>query len=326
GLSKIRGVGGGLFRGGDLYDGISHLHVVIDPPRDGFFGVLRPEPVSLSPPSWVPTEISSYNAFGWDIETTFNNIGKIVSRFGGEGQFEKFIDRSFQRPFDWDIREVLISKVTGNYVSLHRNEEPAGWSSSARADGLEFEDSESIALILDTLKTKLHNKGCRWTTIAGQKVCQLPRPRKAKPGQRQVQPHLWQTGRWLIFSDSISFMEEIIRTNRGTGQRLLDDDDYALVVAEIDRQLDGDHPFLVSFRRDAEQLRFVYDTLKSKGMNREFWGGKNNKRLGNEMASLLSRQTLPNFDLLSRYFFVSGIYGADEPGGVHLGAITLRPF
>ncbi|MEM6364120.1 MAG: DUF3352 domain-containing protein, partial [Planctomycetota bacterium] len=112
GLSKIRGVGGGLFRGGDIYDGISHLHVVIDPPRDGFFGVLRPEPVSLSPPSWVPTEISSYNAFGWDIETTFNNIGKIVSRFGGEGQFEKFIDRSFQRPFDWDIREVLISKVT----------------------------------------------------------------------------------------------------------------------------------------------------------------------------------------------------------------------
>ncbi|MGI9473736.1 MAG: DUF3352 domain-containing protein, partial [Rubripirellula sp.] len=56
GIGKIRGMGGSAFRGGEVFEDITHFHVLIDPPRDGFFGVLRPTTGDSTPPKWVPAD------------------------------------------------------------------------------------------------------------------------------------------------------------------------------------------------------------------------------------------------------------------------------
>ena len=74
GVSKIRGIGGSSFRGGEVFEDIAHMHILLDPPRDGMFGVLRPETGDTTPPKWVPDDVSGYLTLNWDFEQTYENL------------------------------------------------------------------------------------------------------------------------------------------------------------------------------------------------------------------------------------------------------------
>lgn len=116
-----------------------------------------------------------------------------------------------------------------------------------------------------------------------------------------------------------------MRAQSGAMPRLSDLPDYDLVVSELGGQLGDDKPFMLSFSRDSETLRQVYD-LGSSPQVREFakQRGENNP-VGKRISELMEANDLPPFDEFKKYFAPSGTFGYDEPTGMHFGRYTLKP-
>lgn len=324
GLPKIRGFGGSAFRGGDVVENITHVHVVIDPPRDGFFGVLRPDDVEITPPNWVPQDVGSYSTLQWDIETAFENLGKIVNRFAGGERFDEFTVAPLKTRLDIDLRTDLIANLTGRYVNLSRYQRPATFNSQTRMDALEVKDAAAADAMLAKISAKLP-ESFQKMTVAGQAAYGFPSRQGNRAGIRQPEPRIFRLENWLIFSDSEQLVELVVQANSGATKRLVNDDDFALLSAELAVKLDSEKPFFYLFQRDAEQFRFLYELAASQGTADQLRrGGENNPAI-QKFSDLLGRQKLPDFDELKKYFFVSGIFATDEPGGIHTTLLNLRP-
>ena len=87
------------------------MHILIDPPRDGVLGVLRPEVVEPVPPKWVPANVASYTSMKWDFETTYENIDKVIA-IQGEGPMKRFVEDPAMQQFGISIREDLLENLT----------------------------------------------------------------------------------------------------------------------------------------------------------------------------------------------------------------------
>ncbi|SMP52922.1 hypothetical protein SAMN06265222_10422 [Neorhodopirellula lusitana] len=329
GISKIRGIGGSVFRGGELIESIIHLHVVIDAPRDGLFGVVRPQDVAPSPPSWIPAKLMSYSTAKWDIATSLDNLTKVVDRFAGEGGFNRFTEDRIQSRFDISLREDLIPNLTGRYVSMKRYQEPANWNSAARLDALQVTDPAKIETLIERVKAKLPPGELTTKKIAGTKVHFIksrPRPNRELPETiRRPERSVFLLDDYLILANSREIVDAILEAHSGTADGLAMDSDFALLASEVGAKLGSEKPFYFEFSRDAENYRVLYEMAASPKSARliQERAEQNEKLAG--FAELLQSNQLPPFDDLRRYFNVSGIFGYNEPGGLHFGIMSLRP-
>lgn len=325
GIEKIRGIGGSLFRGGDIVENVAHVHIVINPPRDGFFGVIRPEPVQPSPPDWVPADVTNYLTASGDVATAFDNLTTIVNRFAGEGAFERFTEERIKGRLDVSLRDDLIANLTGRYVGIRRYQPPAAWNANARLDALQVRDVEKARKLLDTIKTKLPAEDMRPENIGGIQVYFTRPDRRLPETLRTVQRSVMLMDDYLVVADSREIVEQVIKARGASTERLIDDSDYALMVSELGAKLSGEEPFLLSFNRDAESYRVFYEMAASPTLSGTLANRGENSPVARKFADLLNRQKLPPFDELKQYFNVSGSFGYDEPGGLHFGLMSLRP-
>lgn len=325
GLGKIRGLGGSSFYGGETFESILHLHVLVDPPRDGFFGVIRPETGDPMPPAWVPENVTSYTSIHWDFDRTYKNLDKIFAKFRGPQPLKKMIEEPVEREIDVSIPDEIKATLDGRYVSCGWIEPPVKLNSQVRLQAVSLKDPARAQEILSKIRSRFPDR-MKVDSVAGMVVYvpQRNRKRKMPDSFRKPEPGLVILGDWLIFSNSRQFLESAIRASSGTQPRLLNSLQFELVSSELGGKLNGEDPFLISFLRGADYLRQAYelagaDTTKQFLRKRAEKDGRAQKAI-----DLLSRNELPPFEEFEKYFAPSGSFGYDEPGGVHFGSFTLR--
>jgi hypothetical protein len=325
GLPKIRGIGGSSFSGGELFESIAHMHILVDPPRDGVLGVLRPEAVDSAPPNWVPADVASYTSLKWDFETTYDNLDKVVAKFQGEGPMKRFVEDPAMQQFGISIREDLLENITGRYVNCGWIEPSAKLNSRTQTHALELSDSLKAKDVIAKFRERRPN-ALTVETIGGTVVyfARSPSGGNLPENFRIPEPGLMILGKWLIFSDSREMLTRITRANLEAAPRLINVAEFELVTSELGGKLDGEKPFMVSFLRGAEYMKQVYDLAKSpetKGMLRQ---ASTNAPFAGKVVSMLERNQLPDFKEFEKYFAPSGTFAYDEPAGIHFGSFTLR--
>jgi len=325
GLPKIRGIGGSSFSGGELFESIAHMHILVDPPRDGVLGVLRPEAVDSAPPNWVPADVASYTSLKWDFETTYDNLDKVVAKFQGEGPMKRFVEDPAMQQFGISIREDLLENITGRYVNCGWIEPSAKLNSRTQTHALELSDSLKAKDVIAKFRERRPN-ALTVETIGGTVVyfARSPSGGNLPENFRIPKPGLMILGKWLIFSDSREMLTRITRANLEAAPRLINVAEFELVTSELGGKLDGEKPFMVSFLRGAEYMKQVYDLAKSpetKGMLRQ---ASTNAPFAGKVVSMLERNQLPDFKEFEKYFAPSGTFAYDEPAGIHFGSFTLR--
>lgn len=324
GIAKIRGIGGSVFRGGETFDDISHLHILIDPPRDGFFGVLRPEVVETMPPNFVPADVSTYLTFNWDFETTYDNIGKIVDRFNGENTFKQRVEDELKQRSGVDLREEFIANMSGRYVSMRWYQPPAKINSQSQLFGFEMKDAgKAEATIEKFIQAVAPNVKAESLGKYRLYAAPLP-PMQNSPNLRQPEPALLLLGNWVLFGDSRQLMERASRAESGALERLAEEPDFDLVASELGGKLDGEKPFMLSFVRGAEFLRQFYQLADSENSKALLKKASENNPVAAKLFALLQRNQLPPFEKFEKYFAPGGAFAYDEATGVHIGSFTLR--
>ncbi len=325
GIAKIRGMGGSAFRGGEVFDDITHFHVLIDPPRDGFFGVLRPETGDSSPPNWVPNDVSSYTSIYWDFETTYDNFDKVLEKFQGAEPLKRLIEEPVQKQIGVSVRDDIITNLSGRYVAARWLQPPVKLNSQTQAHAFELKDAIAAKQVIAKFRERRPND-VEVETIGGTVAYFARRPNRGNlpANMRAPEPGFMILGNWVVFSDSREFLTRITRANGGAVSRLVNVPEYELVSSELGGKLDGEKPFLVSFLRSSDFIRQLYDLANSPDSKRFIRTQGNNNPVASKISAMMDRNDLPPFEEFKKYFAPSGTFAYDEPSGMHLGSFTLK--
>ncbi len=325
GIGKIRGMGGSLFRAGEEFESISHFHMLVDPPRDGIFGVLRPETVEATPPSWVPDDVSTYTTCKWDFETTYKNLGKLIAKSQGADPeaVEAYLEQQVGQATGVSIQDDLIANIVGRYVMCTWLEPPVKLNSRTMGHALELNDPEAVKAVLEQLRQRF-SKSFEVETI-GQSVVYSAKIDLQQLPQAFRRPEYCLTilGNWAIISDSKTLMERFTLASRDAIPRLVNEPEYELIASELGAKLDGEEPFLLAFKRGADSIRQLYELVQSPDTRKFIQRGGDNPMI-KRILDLLARNELPPFEEFEKHFAPSGSFGYDEPSGMHLGSFKLR--
>ncbi|TWU48707.1 hypothetical protein Poly51_46090 [Rubripirellula tenax] len=325
GIAKIRGIGGSSFRGGEDFEEISHLHILIDPPRDGFFGVLRPQTGETTPPDFVPSDVTSYTSIHWDFATTYENFGKVLEKFQGPEPLKRFIEDPAKTRMGIDVQEEVVDQLTGRYVTCRWIQPPIKLNSQVQLHGFELKDPTKAKATIAKMRERSPGK-IEVATVAGN-VIYLPKSgggRNMPEGLRKPEPCFTVLGNWLLISDGREFVERVSMASFGSLPRLISVPEYELVSSELGGKLDGENPFMVSFLRSSEYIRQFYELAKAPDTRRFLQKQGEKNPMAAKLASLLQKNELPPFEKFEKYFAPSGTFAYDEPSGMHLGSFTLK--
>ena len=326
GVAKIRGIGASTFHGGETFSDIAHAHIAIDAPRDGIFSVLRPKDGDTNPPTWVPSDVTSFTSIGWRFDATYDGLGRILDRFQGDGALGRLVEEPYKTRVGGDFRKSIIDVADDRIVMIRWLQPPVKINSSVSINALQLKDPVAAANTIAELQ-KAFPTAIRTESI-GVNTLYLFGPESSRQfpdGLRRPTPCGIILGNWLLTSDSRDFIERAMRARDGVIPRLSELPEYDLLASELGSQLGGEKPFLLSFARTAEVLRQVYELAKS-DQTRSFLknaGDRNPAAKG--VSDLLQRNELPPFDEFLKYFAPSGSFAFDEPSGIHFGRYTLKP-
>ena len=298
GISKIRGIGGSSFSGGKVFEDIAHMHVLLDPPRDGMFGVLRPETGDTTPPKWVPADVSGYTTLNWDFEQTYENLDKLVATFQGAEPMKRFVEDPVNQNLGISVQEDVLENLTGRFVTGSWMEPPVRLNSQTRFFALELKDELNAKSTIAKIRGKRPND-IEVETIGGVVVYgpKDQRSRNFPENFRQPKPGLMILGKWLIFSDSPKLLTRITQANADTRPRLVNVPEYELVSSELGGKLDGESPSW-SPLRGADSIRQIrLQNLPTVRFMR--LGGKQSLRCQND--GITGKNELPDFKEFEKY-------------------------
>ncbi len=91
GIDGLAGIGVTMTFSTGRYDGLSHMHVLLDNPRAGVMQVIAFEPGDTTTEPWVFADLETYFTWNWNVRTSFNAIRSLVDRFQYEGATDKFV-------------------------------------------------------------------------------------------------------------------------------------------------------------------------------------------------------------------------------------------
>lgn len=324
GASRIGGLGGSSFTGGEIFEGIAHYHIKIDPPRDGVLGVLRPEKGDTTPPNWVPGSVAGYTSINWDIEKAYENVGKVIDKFQGADSLKRLAEAPLETRLGIKLREEVLANLTGRILRVTWMEPPTRFNSGVSVFAVELKDpiktKSTIALIRDRMPNQL-----KIDSISGHVVYRLRGPGENFPkNMRRPEPSFVILDKWLIYSDSVAFLEKAALAQAGNLPRLIQLPEYDLVVSELGGKLNGEAPFLLSYIDGAQGLKVIYDMAKDENSRRFIRQAGENNIVARKFSELLDQNELPPFSEFEKYFAPTGMFGYDEPDGIHFGFFTLR--
>ncbi|QEF99865.1 hypothetical protein Mal15_39320 [Stieleria maiorica] len=325
GANRIGGIGGSSFSGGDVFEGIAHYHIKIDPPRDGVLGVLRPETGDTTPPNWVPDSVAGYTSINWDFEKAYENVGKVIDKLQQRTDaLQELVEAPVEKRLGVKLREDLLQNMTGRLVRVTWMEQPIRFNSGVNALAIEMKDPIKTKSNLAQIRDRIPNQ-MKVDSISGHVVYRLRGPGDNFPkNMRRPEPSFMVLGKWLIYADSTQFMEKAALADAGNLPRLVQLPEYDLVASELGGKLDGEAPFLLSFIDGAQGIRVIYDLAKDENSRNMIRRAGENNIVARKFSELLDQNELPPFSEFEKYFAPTGFFGYDEPDGIHFGFFTLR--
>ena len=322
-----------------------------------------PESDELQPPNWVSAEVSSWSSLQWDIETAFHSAESLVDDVVGEkGVFDDVIASLKEDPDgpQIDVEADLIACLGKRVTLIGDYEEPIDIDSDRLVIAIEAIDPEKVAATVgksmstdpDMQRIEAHgvviweliDRSMEIPTLeietpggiiahADQEEEDSPsaRRRKLREKEEKLLPHSAVTvahGHLLIASHR-DILERVLTTS--DSDSLANASDYQRMDSVL-KKLYPSPVILWGFGRSDESIRPAFEMLKRGSMpkSKSVTGQLLNSLLGDgEPGSVRDQKidgsTLPDFELIEKYFGTSGFVMQNLEDGWSLSGITLAP-
>ncbi|MBN1853360.1 MAG: hypothetical protein JW829_11570 [Pirellulales bacterium] len=327
GLDGIQAIGGSNTYSTEKYDGITHMHLLLDNPRTGILAMLNLRNGDTTPEPWVPDSVETYMTGHWDVPMTYEKLIALYDQFQFKGAFEQNVERHINEETKLDFRQDIIGQLAGRFTVLLGFPKPARLRPRSMLLAVEVQDKDAALATIEKL-IALEPEEFEERTFGGVKywlpadLIQRFKDQGLPEEEAPMMPCWGIIENYAMVANSVQLLESTIAARDGTEGRLADALDYKLIASRIRRQ--SNDPGIVLFNRPEETLRYVYDLATSE-KNRE---QLRNLAENNEALAILNRaleeNPLPPFEVIAKYLAPSGGLVTDTETGFHFLSFTLR--
>ena len=324
-----------------------------------------PNAATVAPQSWVPRDVASWMALQWDMKTAFASAESLVDDIvGDKGVFDDVIASLKEDPDgpQIDVEKDLVAALGARVSLITDSVDPIGTDSDRLVIAVEAADEPRVAATV--AKVMNADSDMRRIEIGGHTAWELidhthelPNLDVVVPGgavahseenptdeahrrrQRMRQqkdekflPHSAVTvahGHLLIASHR-DILERVLATAAGADS-LAGAADFGAVRTEMDRLLPS-ASCSRSFGREADSIRPTYELLRQGSMpkSKSVFGQLLNGMLGDGKPGSVREQrldgsTLPEFELVRRYFGTTGMGMETRADGWYVVGAVLPP-
>ena len=317
----------------------------------------------IDPPQWVPRDVSSWVAMQFDLANAFNSAESLVDDVVGEkGVFDDVIASLKEDPDgpQIDVEKDLVACLGKRVSVISDYSTPIGIDSERLVIAIEATDAEKVAatvaksMATDPDMQKVESGGhVIWEMI--DRSMAIPKLEVETPGgaiahadgggdddeahrrrnrlrerEEKLLPHSAVTvahGHLLIASHR-DFLERVLATKGGV-ESLGSAADYTTVTTEM-KKLFPATSAMRSFGRADETVRPAYEMLKAGSMpkSKSLMGQLLNAMLGDGKegsvrAQQIDGSTLPDFEIIRRYFGTIGLGMESVADGWYFAGVAL---
>ncbi|MCI0358549.1 MAG: DUF3352 domain-containing protein [Planctomycetaceae bacterium] len=351
GLDGVKGVGGSITFSTGEFDDVQHMHILLDNPRAGVVELLAMKSADVTPESWIPPDVITYNSFNWDFQLTFDKAASLYNSLTSENEFQMEVQRRISERLGVDFEKDVLPAMEGRVTFAQWVEKPVRINSITTLIGIKLKDAKAfeplMQKVFDKYADRFEKKSYAGTAYWSVK---LPEGRRGRgvgrgpfgtrfrvegqppadgqpqegPALRQPDPCIALVGDYLVGSDSFAALEAAINAHNDPSRRLAGELDYKLIASKIKRQIGGDAPGFVQFARPEEGLRFWYEMAQAEDTRRMLARGAENNSLLKEVDQALKDNPLPPFSVLAKYLAPSGAMMVSDETGYHYMSFTLK--
>jgi len=312
------------------------------------------------PQAWVPRDVAGWTSLQFDLRNAFVTVESLVDDIVGEkGVYDDVIASVKEDPDgpQIDLEKDLVACLGSRVTLVTDHATPLGEDSERLLIAVEAVDPERVAatvaksMSIDPDMAKIDVQGnVAWELIdrsmaIPQLEVELPggavphadhdddahrRRAKLRDREEKLLPHSVVTvaqGHLFVASHR-DILERVLATKGGV-ESLGSASDYAQIAAELNRLLPG-KAATRSFSREDEAIRPAYEMLrqgsmpKSKSLTGQVLNGiLGDGKPGTVRTQRLDGSTLPDFEMVRRYFGTVGVGMQSLPDGWYVTGITL---
>lgn len=312
GLDKLKAIGGTVDMGTDDYDTVTRALIYIEPPPSGVLNAFQFPVKDLTPPKWISAGVSTYGAVSWDMGAAYDTVETLYDTFAGQGAFGKIIDDLAEQEDGpkIHIKKDLIDQLSGTItivgnVPAEAEEELAG---ERYLIGLELKEEKTIRKVMEKLADMDGFPG-KVREFEGEKIFEMPSDEDSEEAKANpFHPGVAITKKHLMFATHVQELEATLRSDADK-ESLADSEAYKLVAKRYPEQTSS-----LSFQRSDAQLKMIYDALKSGALTEAL----------SQDDFQIDTSTLPEFDVLKKYFQPSGGYMQPDERGWFMVGFSLK--
>ncbi len=329
GVNGVRGIGGSMTFAAEDFDAITHLHLLLDSPRQGVLELIAPRAGDTTPENWVPADAASYMTVNWDLGKTYASFASLYDKIRGEGALASSFEREVKDRLGIDFRKDVVDALAGRVTLVNAMVRPARLNSRANLLGVKLKDAKAFEKTLETVIAKAGPQMSR-DTFAGVTIYRVParKPRAKEPPNRplirQPDPAVAIVDDYLLLTDALDLLKQAIVAKSNASQSLADQLEFRLVASKIRSQPGGERASLIAFDRPEEALRLWYEIANAETTRQRLSQGAENNRFFRAVNDALRDHPLPPFAVLARYLAPSGSLLTDDETGLHYTGFTLR--
>lgn len=311
GLDKLKAIGGTVDLGTDDYDTVTRALVYVEPPPSGVLNAFQFPVKNLTPPKWVGAGVSTYGAINWDMVAAYETVETLYDTFAGQGAFGKIIDDLAEQEDGpkIHIKKDLIDHLSGTITIVGNVPAEAEELTGERyLIGLELKDEDPLRKIMEKL-ADLDGFPGKVREFEGEKIFEMPGDEDSEEAKdNPFKPAVSITRKHLMFATHVQELEAALRSDADK-ESLVDSDAYKVVAKRFPEQTSS-----LSFQRSDAQLKMIYDALKSGALTEAF----------SHDDFQIDTSTLPEFEVLKKYFQPSGGYMQPDDRGWFMVGFSLK--
>ncbi len=325
GLDAVMGVGGTVSLATDQWDTLIHLHLLLDNPRSGVLTLLRFKQGDITPPDYVPDNVSRYSTFYLDAPGVFERLTQLIDQFRYEGSVREGIENGPSAALGIDFEAEFINNLAGRLVLVQGFDQPRRPQGGMMTAAMTMEDPQVTQKALETILERFEEQietreveGVTYYAITPRFGGDLP------PEQQPINPGFCLLDDTLIISMSTSVIEQMLAAHAGKSPRLADSESYQEVQRRVERLTQGRELAYFAFDNPTVMMRHIYELASDDGVQEFFGQAREGAPNAGGILDLLDPEALPPFEVIERYLTPTGSYLLDTNTGLHMMIFNTR--
>ena len=337
GLDGFKGVGGSTFLPDSEFEAVSHMHIYLEPPRDGVLEMITLKEGDSEPQDWVPSDVINYINVHLDLQETYTLLKELVDSFRGEGTVGGFVKSRMSEELGVDVEQDIIAQLEGRMTMVQLYEKPARINSQSTMLAARVRSRERFEKTFKTLMEDRFGDNLEAANFEGHTIYRVAfdddpideeneRRARRQRFRRNTRPHpsFILLDDYFIFADRPSSIERLIRTKKDPEISLKASIDFQLMLEKIHQQPNGKTASMVTFSRPAEALKMFYELMRSDDAKKFLADQRDENPFFRALDDALQENPLPPFSELEKYFTTAAGLMTNEESGIHSVSFSLR--